>query len=153
MCLDSKKTKAERDKWLAKKSDTVIAYKAVAIHLQHGMPKRLYPPLCSTEFTKYKKDGCYSKVNNLQGQEIKKKVKTFKTKQEYIPYFHFCVTKVGATQWLPSLWNSAMKIVKCEIPKKFITEVGKQAGLITIVAKGFTIVDNDEYFKEEKECA
>ncbi len=142
MCLDSKRTYEKQKEWLKNKPKTITAYKVVKI-----TKGRVSPPI----FDAY---GPYKKTNII---DTYPRIKTFYSKgysvtmRKYQAAFHLFLTKRGAEAWRNKSLNQI--ILKCSIPKKSVVAIGKQCRLATIVAKEFTFVEGDKYFKKEKQCA
>ena len=63
-------------------------------------------------------------------------------KSKYVPYYHLYADKKSAPASLAGLCR---KVVRCEIPKKLITEIGTENEHIVIVTKGYNIVGQDAY--------
>lgn len=151
MCLDALWTSSQKD-WLAEQPDTIIAYKVVLItksRLSDGWRDMVYPPV-KTAYGKYKK-------TNIIGYFAKRhmaRIWTANSKDKYLPFYHLFKTKFGATRWIDVMLRlriGKFAVLKCEIPKDKITEIGRQDKYMVIVTKEFTFVEGDKYFAKEEE--
>ena len=147
MCIDYKMTKKERNSWLKNKDDVIVAYKAVKVYAVHSKEKsweRFYPLFLRN--TK----GAYFKRNNIVRIVTDKKHRKCEStyfgtnlrSTTYVAYFHLFTYEDAAEDWAD--WTGG-KVIECRIPKKYITDVGKQEGREVIVTRQFSIVGQDHY--------
>lgn len=144
MCLHTKCTAKEKREWLKTLPDIIPAYKVVRIKIIDGKD-RLLPTRfdCSPIFFKRK-----NILKKITSKISVKQVYTIFDKSgkevKYIAYYHLFMGKKDAERW--SGENNNRKVIKCEVPKDAITEVGFQDGL-AIVTRKFTIVGEDRYLE------
>lgn len=148
MCLDNKWTEEHKEKWLKDQPKTITAYK-VAIERKRAWPAlfwrlgfakyRLASPFFSNNF--------YKKRNRIRRErdQVRMGDNWMKDPNWYIPYYHLYLN-LGSAQSLQAHLIltkecSDVKIAKCKVPKKLITEIGYDCGSDTIVTKGFTIIE------------
>lgn len=130
MCLTTKKTEQEKIEWLKKQPDIITAYKVVK--KRTGKLKPLYS---ATEKG-------FKRKNHLFPVVLKYFSEKWQTDMKYIAYFHLFINEDDAV-----LYNQrplCAKVIKCTVPKKYITDVGYQWGRV-IVTRQFSIVGEDEY--------
>ena len=128
MCLDTKKSRKELQKWKKTIPDEIICYKIVVNHSAGCEPLfSIYNPLRLL----------FSKKN--VSKTLKKRVKTFYGKSTYYPYFHFYLKKSAAEKVKFSSLTTAIK--ECKIKKSVITAMGTQYKEDVIVAKEFEFVN------------
>lgn len=137
MCMNSLETKEEREKWLKDKPKTIVAYKVV-----RKVDGKYYPSYYRQSIKFYPK-----RLNKIN--ESRAGVFTEGTKDYYIPYYHLFYNIADARKWQDN--DDGDIILKCEIPKKYVTDIGMQhdyskekysrVDLATIVTKAFRIME------------
>ncbi len=132
MCIDRKWTKEQKDKWLKNKSDTITAYKVVFDGVD-----RFLPPFMGQI--------SYQRKNRLGKR--KTNVPVNEGHATYLPYYHLFATKYACKDFCI---QGPKKVVKCKVPKKSITDMGRQMKRIVIITRAFDIVGEDEYFDKPK---
>lgn len=134
MCLDIKRTDIQREKWLKKQPEMIIAYKVIWIQHPYTGPSKFFPQYFINPNKPFKRK------NRLRKRGTK--VKCDRSKGEYIPYYHLYASRISAERWKDSYHT---KVIKCRIPKKLVTDVGSEVGYSVIVTRGFDIVGEDRY--------
>lgn len=148
MCIDRKKTVKNRRKWIEGKKDSIIAYKVVIKHevsavdtFNQDGPTGQYGPTSVFTYSRFSTE----KMNRINGSrqpiefDFWVRASGCVETTSYRPYFHLFMTKKGATEWKGFFCNSV--ILKCEVPKKYVTEVAKQRSYGVIVTKAFKIIE------------
>ena len=129
MCLDVLKSEEETEKLLKSKKDKIIAYKVV--------------DKTAKGYESFHFNNCpfhSRKMNRITN--FRAMITTNYSYVEYNPYYHLFFCKEGAREHIKGWWGRTNAcIVKCEIPKKDITTVGKQDGEIVIVTRAFKIIE------------
>lgn len=148
MCLALKKSKREADKWLEDKPKDLILYKVVIKIGSHG---DYYPPFYNLDSLNSIKPP-YRAINKIKKkkprQEIDARTRkdgTRSRKTSYVPHFHFFVNESDAKNWQP---RRNTVVIKCHVPKKFVTAIGEQYYndshecyyYETVVAREFTTI-------------
>ena len=152
MCLEYVWSNEEKEKWLKEQPKIITAYKVVVIKGSKMRP---------AFFGGYQPH--YDRKNQITDGD-KKSVPSLYTQEHYVPHYHLYTTLSrieivsSYVGWVREGEVDDVKVVKCKVPKRSITDVGKQDGMVVIVAKEFEIVGEDKYFedepiKEEVKCA
>ncbi len=149
MCLETLWTKAEIKEWLKTQPDDITAYKVVKLGESDGK-ERAFPVV-------YWEYGAFKKVNKITRSIVRRVPhvivlgKYRQSRRSYETYYHLFLMKDDAQKWKET-GPSAMfcKVLKCKIPKKAITDIGKQINGISIITKEFTFVQGNKYFGENK---
>lgn len=145
MCLDTKLTDEEKKEWLDKRPDTITCYKLVNLGYDDSVKKQLCPKY-------YVNTKPFKRRNLLRKVTSKKSYKHVQTNavwdrdsvlrsggKPYTAYYHLYAFK-------PKRFKG--KLIECKVPKKFITEVGRQWNRTTVVTRCFEIVGEDRYLKD-----
>lgn len=130
MCLEYKYTKKELKEWLKEQPEMITAYKLVTF--SNG---RIYPWVQGK--TPFERD-------NLLKKEWKwssKKYVEVDCHDKYMAYYHLLLNKESLLRY----FGVFSDVVECQIPKKYVTDMGVQWNLETVITRGFTIVGHDEY--------
>ncbi len=143
MCLDGKWTGVDRDDWFEKQPKTITAYKIVVERKTRWLfvrRTRLAPPFYSGKF--------YKKRNRLRKKIHKIPIFSGRDNETYTPYYHLYLNIADAKETHAHIqltrsheFVKIHKIVKCEVPKKLITEIGFEFKKVVIITKGFTIIE------------
>jgi len=148
MCLNRRYTKRRKEEWLKNQPEMITAYKAVDVKNKDGQVK-FYPIVYGykpykrkNRLRKHKKNDWYKRTPVCYDT-------TCQSRSSYIAYFHLYVDKESAQRWLRHSIVSR-SIIKCLIPKRFVTEIGIEGAndVVVIVTKGFDIVEQDRHFQE-----
>jgi len=148
MCLSRKFTIKDKKKWLKNQPEIIIAYKIVEI-IANSMKSG-----CRNEYGLYPyffKSEPFKKINLLKEIKSKKSSKIehtyYKSKAQrnvsYIAYYHLGMDKEKLREMFKT--TNSLHLIKCKVPKKYITDIGEQWNMITIVTRKFTIVGQNEY--------
>lgn len=142
MCLNVLCSEDERKEWLRKKKSTFIAYKVVRVKNNRYYPI-FYTNQKSRPFLKTKENivpsGVYGVWTNSKGYNM--------PSVRYYPYFHLFSTLKSAGDWI--VWEDLrhreatygeIRVLKCEVQKKYVTALGDQYAENVIVAKRFKIL-------------
>ncbi len=152
MCLSTKWSKKEKEAWLKEQPERVTAYKVVSVG-QYRFRPRLKPPYVD-EKTRYKRRNLL--ISTKTGDEGKTSFTKFRSEKDpghgrsttYVAYYHLFLSHFDACEWGREVGNIVMT---CEIPKKYITEMGTQQGKTVIVTRCFEFTDADDKFFGEKQ--
>ncbi len=157
--LNKKLTAKKKEEWLEEQPDMIVAYKAVKIRLDPKKLKKdkhkksLYP-LYKCRMSPMKRR---NHIRPDRNPRTRRKAWTrcdepmAKGKwHTYMAYFH-----LFSKEELKGIRNmyrgkENVKIIKCMIPKKFVTDVGYQWGKEIIVTRRFDVVAQDIYIDEPK---
>ena len=150
MCLLTRKTKKEMDKWLRTQPDIITAYKIVG-RIEESDEKYKLIPIFShcRRITKE-----YEKINRIKGERhMVHPIGTYR--RPYRVYFHLWLEKPPRPSKLscPYAPNYSHKwkniLVKCYVPKHLIVAIGTQLvgrknskEKSVVVTKGFEFVSN-----------
>lgn len=141
MCISYKLYSKAKKKWLKTQPDIITAYKCVYVREYYGTT-RFFPIVYSNSRNKP-----FKRKNTLREIESKQSDKRTGTyfqeganRTVYIAYYHLYLNREDAESWV----DSDRKIIKCTVPKKCITDIGLQNGVV-IITKQFSIVGEDEY--------
>lgn len=136
MCLHYVETDISKKRWLGKQPKNIIAYKIMR------KKRGKYYPLFTSHGHGF--DSFFPRrMNRIKGNRTTI-LSWFRLPPgchkaaHYAPEYHLFRYKKNAFDW--GKYRYAV-IVKCEIPKKDITEVGTQDGFKVIVTKAFKIVE------------
>ena len=155
MCIDNKLLAKDRKEWLKDQPDIITAYKVVEIKHIWGYDGNRLSAFFTDRQTPFKRTNLIREVKKTT-KDSKRRDATFYDSYhgqpcEYIAYYHLFPTKKDAqklTRWNMRNNNSEGHIIKCLVPKKYITDIGEQWGIKVIVTRGFDIIGQDEYLKE-----
>lgn len=127
MCLYILKSEEEKNEWLKKQKETIVAYKSVR---KDG--GKYYP---SCYHHGHGGESFFSRrMNRIKGDRIAQTT-YWGNKGSYKPFYHLFKHKTHAKNWM-----CLCETVKCEIPKKDVTAIGSQDGEFVIVTKAFKII-------------
>lgn len=156
MCLYSKETVKEKNKWLRKQPDMVTAYKVVRIKwIGEGL--EMTPLYChsasGSTIVPFKRTNTVRKMR-AKSNSAEKYVHTYFTKSEltthYIAYYHFFIEEEDAKNYRKNIiGQDGTAVIECLIPKESVTEIGMQGDRESIVARRFTIVGQDKYLEKK----
>jgi len=137
MCLTTRDTKREIDKWLKTQPDMITAYKIVTKVIFPSGKYKLIPYHYSNWTKKYKKK------NRIRGERID--LKPYDTPRRlYKAYFHLWLEipnvfkRNGVFQ--KRLIDQNEVLIECLVPKHLITAKGIHEFGPAIISKGFDIV-------------
>lgn len=150
MCLKTKFSKEQREKWIKDHEDggTITAYKLATV-LGKGPNEKFISPYFYTTIRKKNRlrptsiphDSEWTKelMNSEAFQRNQKTNFCFsstKRKQTaYIAYYHLYASQRSAGIFA----YGARKVLKCKVPTKFITEIGYEGSHLVIVTRGFDV--------------
>lgn len=140
MCLTWKYTDEEKKEWLKNKPEMITAYKRVRIRALKNQKKMF--PLFMFPLVEYKHFERNNLLKTIKSKKSKKYKDVYCQSRCYMAYFHLFEKKSDAKSFLNRPYGT--KLVKCVVPKKYITDVGLQGGTV-IVTRKFSIVGEDEY--------
>lgn len=160
MCLSSQMTSKEKRDWLKNQPNMITAYKAVKIKfapakcsLEEGK-KRMFPCYQNTSdvFKRKNKLSWIWKLCSILGKKISyayvagSRPYRDAPLKKYTTYYHLFVFQKDAEEYGEF---TGLEVIECVVPKKFITTIGMQdtgrEDRLSIVARGFEIVGQDEY--------
>lgn len=144
MCLDYKMSNISKYLWMMLKPENIIAYKVV-IKRKNGS----YGPVVVPKEMSFKKK---NKISDKKAPIITIftlwqhliwitffKYPKNDIKAKYQAFFHLFATEKSANGFMKAQSQQAM--IKCSVPKKSITAVGKQNKERVIVTKTFKIIE------------
>jgi len=150
MCIRHRWRVKEKKEWLKDQPEIITAYKIEKVKYDYKDCEtgkgRLFPPCM---------------FGNISGKQYKRKNRVRKAEHRkcwtyydetckattYYAYFHLFAEEKAAKKWIGKPMSSLYKLIKCEVPKHLITDIGlqEQQQYLTIVTKGFDIIGEDEY--------
>lgn len=133
MCLFTKFTDGEKKYWLDKKPEKIIMYKLVEKMMVNG--RFFYYPRHKNSASPFFPE----RTNRISsGREP---IKLYTERGEYKPFYHLFKYKKDAKAW-KDIWYGRGVIVKCEVAKKDITDLGTQneRRFLVVIAKAFRII-------------
>ncbi len=144
MCIENKWSIRDRKEWLEKQPDMITAWKEVMVSMVAN-PCYISP--------RYQKGTHFKRENYLEEEPSSSYQKNASTRYEksrrrteYKAYFHLFKYKKDADRSAKDYLFA--KVVKCKIPKEYVTDIGTQWDSITIITRKFIIVGQDQYFEE-----
>ncbi len=150
MCLDSTHDKYDKELWLEDRPRVITAWKVVRVGNVEGTDgEHLYPL--------YQGNTPFKRKNHLREIKVEKSDKIValgrsdkvrNTKDTYVAYYHLCTNYEQLDYEFSYEKQSFIKIIECRVPKKYVTDVGRQWSMETIVTRQFSIVGQDEYLKD-----
>ncbi len=144
MCIDYKWSRKDRKEWLEKQPDMITAWKEVMFSFAKG-------PRCITP--RYQTGTNFKRENYLKEEPSSSYQKNAPTRYEksrrrteYKAYFHLFKYKKDADREAKGYYLA--KVIKCKIPKEYVTDIGEQWDSMTIITRKFIIVGQDEYLRD-----
>lgn len=141
MCIESKLNDEQREVWLKTQPDIITAYKVVVTD------KYRYSKLCLYSIFSYGDERAFKRKNRLKVAKrdaLTNKRSITENGSKYVAYYHVFAHAIDASMYCRS-WTGAI-VVECTVPKKYITDIGYQEGVV-IITRGFDIIGQDEYLE------
>ena len=143
MCIEYRWSDKDIKNWLEQQPETITAYKLVRIK-----KNKMYSPF---QRNRIKENNRISKLSNRM-KDRKNRVDVLDNEKHsytknYQAYYHCFMDEKEANRLYRA---SGEHIIRCEIPKIDITDIGEQWGRVVIVSKSFSVPDYKNILKENK---